>query len=131
MNLNPISQTAAFDSVTQIGRQIAKRKFEDAFWRKTAIDVLVQALEVLPVGPQFSKAREYLHAIQEYDELEERGWDALDLVRRPEFLLSPSMAYRLARKDEPVKAISFEILEKLSRGFGVAVEDLWTWEASG
>ena len=63
--------------------------------------------------------------------LEERGWDALDLVRRPEFLLSPSMAYRLARKDEPVKAISFEILEKLSRGFGVAVEDLWTWEASG
>ena len=49
MNLNPISQTAAFDSVTQIGRQIAKRKFENAFWRRTASDVLVQALEVLPV----------------------------------------------------------------------------------
>ena len=69
MNLKPISQTAAFDSVTQIGRGIAKRKFENGFWRTTSIDTLVQALEVLPVGPQFEKARDYLHAIQDYDDV--------------------------------------------------------------
>jgi hypothetical protein len=60
--------------------------------------------------------------------LEERGWAALDLIQRPEFLLPPATAYRLARKDEHVRSLSLDILEKLSRGFGVAVDELWIWE---
>lgn len=63
--------------------------------------------------------------------LEERGWTAMELIQRPEFLLPPATAYRLARKDEPVRALGFELLEKLSRGFGIAVEELWVWEESG
>ena len=60
--------------------------------------------------------------------LEERGWSALDLVQRPEFLLPPATAYRLVRRDERVRSLSLDILEKLSRGFGVAVDALWVWE---
>ena len=60
--------------------------------------------------------------------LEERGMTALDLIQRPEFLLPPATAYRLARKDERVRSLSLDILEKLSRGFGVAVDELWVWE---
>lgn len=52
----------------------------------------------------------------------------LDLIQRPEFLLSPAMGYRLARKGERVRSLSFEILERLSAGFQVPVENLWVWE---
>jgi hypothetical protein len=63
--------------------------------------------------------------------LAKRGWTAIDLIQRPEFLIPPATAYRLARKDEVVRSLGFEILEKLSRGFHVSVTDLWNWEESG
>jgi hypothetical protein len=57
-----------------------------------------------------------------------KGLTALDLIQRPEFFFPPATAYRLARKDEQFKALGFEFLERLSRGFKVKVEDLWEWE---
>lgn len=60
--------------------------------------------------------------------LAQRGLTALDLIQRPEFLIPPATAYRLARRDEQFRALSFEFLEKLSKGLRVKVEDLWEWE---
>ena len=49
--------------------------------------------------------------------LEERGWGPMDLIRRPEFQFAPATAYRLAEDD--ATGITFDVLEKLCRGFGV------------
>jgi len=60
--------------------------------------------------------------------LDQKGMTALDLIQRPEFLIPPATAYRLARDDIQFRALSFEFLEKLSRGLKVKVDDLWEWE---
>ena len=60
--------------------------------------------------------------------LKERGWNTLDLIRRPEFLLPPATAYRVSREDAVVDRIGLDLLERLSAGFGVPVEALWEWE---
>jgi hypothetical protein len=57
-----------------------------------------------------------------------KGLTAMDLIQRPEFFFPPATAYRLVREDEQFRALSFEFLEKLSRGLHVKVEDLWIWE---
>jgi len=54
--------------------------------------------------------------------LEKRGWGPMDLIRRPEFSFSPATAYRLARND--ADGISFDVLEKLCRGFQVELVDI-------
>lgn len=63
--------------------------------------------------------------------LEKKGWTAIDLIQRPEFLIPPATAYRLARKDEKVRSLSLELIEKLAHGFNVDADDLWVWEESG
>jgi hypothetical protein len=60
--------------------------------------------------------------------LEEHGLTVLDLIQKPEFLIPPATAYRLARKDVRTHAVALDVLERLSRGFGVDVGDLWVWE---
>lgn len=60
--------------------------------------------------------------------LKERGMTALDLIQRPEFLIPPATAYRLAKKDSRIHAVALDVLERLARGFGVSVEELWVWE---
>lgn len=60
--------------------------------------------------------------------LEERKLTALDLIQRPEFLLPPATAYRLARKGTTIHAVALDVLERLSAGFGVPVDELWEWE---
>ena len=54
--------------------------------------------------------------------LAERGWGPMDLIRRPEFSFAPATAYRLAR-DEADK-VSFEVLERLCRGFAVGIDEI-------
>ena len=60
--------------------------------------------------------------------LKARGLTVLDLIQRPEFLIPPATAYRLARDDMKTHAVGLDVLERLSRGFGVDVGDLWVWE---
>ena len=63
--------------------------------------------------------------------LAQKGLTALDLIQGQAFLIPPATAYRLARQDEQFRALSFEFLEKLSKGLKVKVEDLWEWEGKG
>jgi hypothetical protein len=90
----------------------------------TTVDDLVG----VPQEVQVARSRRRLRVP---DLLEERGLTVLDLVQRPEFLLPPSTAYRLARPDVRIHSVGLEILERLSHGFGIPVSDLWVWEDDG
>lgn len=57
----------------------------------------------------------------------EQGLEAIDLIQDPLLLLPPTTAHKLLRNDK-VRAVGFEILEKLSVRLGVPVEELWEWE---
>lgn len=56
--------------------------------------------------------------------LEKRGWTAYELAKQAD--MTVSLAYRVARRDEPVQRIDAETLETLCRVFGVTPGDLLT-----
>lgn len=58
--------------------------------------------------------------------LKERGWGAMDLIRKPEFEFAPGTAYRLAADNG--KGLSLKTLNKLSEGFDVPIDDLFVRE---
>ena len=82
----------------------------------------------LPQEEQVSRPRRKLRVPEL---LKERGLTVLDLIQRPEFLIPPATAYRLAREDMMMHAVGLDVLERLSRGFRIPVGDLWEWEEKG
>jgi hypothetical protein len=85
----------------------------------------VSAVAELPQEEQVTRPRRKLRVPEL---LKARGLTVLDLIQRPEFLIPPATAYRLAREDMTTHAVGLDVLERLSRGFGVDVGDLWVWE---